>query len=566
MGMPAAECSAGVSAAAALRVEGNEALKAGQAEKAMGLYSRALECELPGSDRAVLLCNRAAARLRAKGEEAAGCALVDAAAALQCDPSSAKGPFRQAQALSRLADLHADRIHTGVQRWEASGGVERELVALGCGLPVRSDWTLRLAAQDCLLRMGTAGERDAGVRTALTSARDKALRAAYRGPVEVRRDGAHSGGLGLFTTREVRPGEVLLEDAPVVFHRGEGNFQERGKSVVAELELLAEKDPLTVEWVRGLHNPAEDCSSLREELFCIWDRNGHSVGDVDFRVEEDSAVGVALYIAGSRVNHSCRPNAVQVFCPRTGRIRILLLDTLPGGAEVFISYVAPYASRSSRRSRLRFDCRCELCEAKQDDAPLGGGDPEEVKQLQEALERAQQLAKEVQSAGHADARARGALVDEAQKCALAAAAEAVAKLGEEHEVSFGATLLCVKLCAGAGSALALPHARRLHALAAKHLHPHWPLQVSARVHLAVHEGIASPDNEEKLLPLLHDALAAHKISIGCPFPDDSARRPGDEPISADDAVGYFWRRYRAELSALEIDTVDRARLLFSSKE
>ena len=86
--------------AAALKKEGNDAMKRGAYKAAVEAYTAAIDLWMENSDRAILYSNRAAARLKMPGE--ATKALSDAERACALQPTYAKAHFRRGQALRAL--------------------------------------------------------------------------------------------------------------------------------------------------------------------------------------------------------------------------------------------------------------------------------------------------------------------------------------------------------------------------------------------------------------------------------------------------------------------------------
>ena len=86
--------------AAALKKEGNDAMKRGAYKAAVEAYTAAIDLWMENSDRAILYSNRAAARLKMPGE--ATKALSDAERACALHPTYAKAHFRRGQALRAL--------------------------------------------------------------------------------------------------------------------------------------------------------------------------------------------------------------------------------------------------------------------------------------------------------------------------------------------------------------------------------------------------------------------------------------------------------------------------------
>ena len=144
----------------------------------------------------VLLLNRCHARLQAHYYDAA---LADAIAVI--DMSLNKTPEK---ALFRAA-----RASYGLQRWQESLDYLRQLAA---AYPDNRDAHKDIARCKCRLRE-QAGDYD--FKSMLDEVVAKAPspdmdRANFFGPVEVRDCAIRSHGRGLFTTRTVKPGELLL--------------------------------------------------------------------------------------------------------------------------------------------------------------------------------------------------------------------------------------------------------------------------------------------------------------------------------------------------------------------
>ncbi len=85
-------------------------------------------------------------------------------------------------------------------------------------------------------------------------------------------------------------------------------------------------------------------------------------------------VGEALYSAPSLLNHSCRPNTVQLF---NGRYLILKAKRDIGPDEqLFITYTDTLQLLSERQhylqSRYNFTCACERCLEDISKSPVSG--------------------------------------------------------------------------------------------------------------------------------------------------------------------------------------------------
>ena len=77
-------------------------------------------------------------------------------------------------------------------------------------------------------------------------------------------------------------------------------------------------------------------------------------------------VGIGIYLKAACFNHSCTPNAIQVFDAKH-RILIRALSTIERGEEITVSYIDLSRPTWWRRSELlkgyNFSCTCPRCES-----------------------------------------------------------------------------------------------------------------------------------------------------------------------------------------------------------
>ena len=480
---------------------GNTAFKAGNWRAASAAYLLAADAAETPAERAVARANLSAATLKdGRPDEAA----QHAAEAAREDPTYGKAFFRKGQALLQVGRAQGD-IHA------------------------------LLLAQEALCEASRLSKAsDAALVKLVGEARDAAChKARLRGPVEVCRTGTH--GVGMRALRDVSAGETLLEDMPVAFSK-KTHWQEAAQDIVKSLKAL-DKDDLR--WVLRLHDPAGDGASLEEKLYCIWDANGHSVGEIDFRIDEFQKAGCAIYLTGSRVNHSCRPNAVQSFCPTTGKIRFRSIGPIKRGEEVTITYSPLHLGREARHAKLKFACVCPRCEAEAA-APAPAEDVAAAAAAIEAeYEEISGLSLRASEKNDPNVR------DEAAVRADALEQRAVAELGEAHAATYMACMLKCKLWAERKGVL--PSLERLHRLAMMKMPPNFPVFVSTNMYIAMHK--VDCDDEE-VVGHLNKAFKVHVTAVG-PSMDNEK-----------DDIENFWARYSTELTHLEIDSLERCRMLF----
>jgi hypothetical protein len=98
--------------------------------------------------------------------------------------------------------------------------------------------------------------------------------------------------------------------------------------------------------------------------------NGFSICDGEF-----VCYGVGIYHPANFMNHSCQPNALQVFLFQQSQLPSLFVtafEDIPPNQEICISYTDTSCPTHIRRKQLRrnyfFRCTCDLCCNIQDDA------------------------------------------------------------------------------------------------------------------------------------------------------------------------------------------------------
>ena len=482
------------------REKGNLAVRDQKYEEAIKCYEQALG----GEDESVVYCNLSFSYLKM---ESPAKAAEMANRSIAVDSGNGKAFYRKAQALS-------------------SSITSREVVD-GC----RSEFQKLLAAQNNFKKCVELGIREAIVRQSLDEVRKAIFRNAVRGPVEIGTTNIHN--IGMVAVRDIEAGEVLLEDNPIAFSKCL-QWQEAAKDVVSQCRKL---DSQTVEWALDLHEEAGDAKSVEEKLFCIWDSNGHSVGEIDFRFEEQDKVGAALFLSGSRINHSCYPNAVQSFCNKTARIRIMSLRSIKKGEEVTITYCPLHMNKSGRVKRLKFECSCERCEREQ------VTDDDEKINFEKRYSELSDRSVESQEKKNPNLR------DEIAELSKQLEEDALQVLGEDNDTTFMITLLRCKLWAERKGAL--PSLERLQQYITRHMPPNWPILISTNMYIAIHKANYTDTADEEILQHINTAFTIHRRTLG-----KTLGGSGNE-------ISFFWNRYREELIGLDITSLERANMLFA---
>ncbi len=197
-------------AADQLKSEANKFFAAKKFEQAVEIYNQAMAKTMDKALQLVLHLNRAAARLAQGLYEAA---LQDCNFASSIDASSSKGTYRKGQALF------------GLRRYEEAQAVYATMIqeAEDKGLPADKAWEDQLAKTKAAIECSKNGSYDL-----MTFPFDPARQlecdvAEYFGPIVVRMCKNPNRGRGLFLTRDVKAGELLLVERAQSFCFGDSN-------------------------------------------------------------------------------------------------------------------------------------------------------------------------------------------------------------------------------------------------------------------------------------------------------------------------------------------------------
>ncbi|XP_060555621.1 histone-lysine N-methyltransferase SMYD3-like [Ruditapes philippinarum] len=96
------------------------------------------------------------------------------------------------------------------------------------------------------------------------------------------------------------------------------------------------------------------------DTFCRMVINSFTISDGELK-----DLGTGIYLSGSMLDHSCKPNAVATFHGCTLVVRATEDIPDPSPNKVFISYVEQLSPVTERQKALKeqyyFDCKCERC-------------------------------------------------------------------------------------------------------------------------------------------------------------------------------------------------------------
>ncbi|OCH89503.1 hypothetical protein OBBRIDRAFT_732523 [Obba rivulosa] len=174
--------------------------------------------------------------------------------------------------------------------------------------------------------------------------------------------GARAGGLGMFATVDLDVGDLIVCERPIVVAPQRLPFPEGpdGKAAhdMYEMAMIFQLGPERTDAYFALSN----CFGKSvPEVYGIMNTNALPVGALP---GHDGAC-LAVFKEISRVNHSCRPNAVYSWhlTSFTGQLRAL--QPIKKGKQIFITYLGIDQPRANRQramlDKFKFKCKCGAC-------------------------------------------------------------------------------------------------------------------------------------------------------------------------------------------------------------
>ena len=167
-----------------------------------------------------------------------------------------------------------------------------------------------------------------------------------------------SKGLGAVATRDIKEGEVVVEERPPITYVDGPDWE---RKIQEQFEALPAK---TQEALMRLHDVNED-----KTLTGIFNTN--SIGCYSETLDG------SLCVVVSRFNHSCLPNCEQFWDDELFRQKLFACQDIRKGEELCFSYVEPFLSFGQRsrifEERYAFQCRCPACTTSTDASDLRRG-------------------------------------------------------------------------------------------------------------------------------------------------------------------------------------------------
>lgn len=167
-----------------------------------------------------------------------------------------------------------------------------------------------------------------------------------KAPYAFRRVDAYDGGVGAFAARDLKRGEVILHEAPLVV------------ATMATLERrVAALDDKARKRLFSLCDWRAERSKQPKTALGVFQANGYPCPT------PSDADGAGVFLRFSRFNHSCKPNAHHAW--RGGERWVFATHDISEGAELTTHYVDLFQVSEDRKAALRerfgFYCKCRGC-------------------------------------------------------------------------------------------------------------------------------------------------------------------------------------------------------------
>ncbi|KIM38880.1 hypothetical protein M413DRAFT_238919 [Hebeloma cylindrosporum] len=279
-------------------------------------------------------------------------------------PEKYKGPQTVYKA------LHTDLEH----ETDSTNIVYTTLPEQFIGVPEHSD-----GHTQCML-MGATKAQIVGSRRYLTQPIPKVASA-----IVVIKNASEGAGLGMFAERDIKFGERILAERPLLMHPAvylytpgaagvdEYTFEQHMAIMRHETEIglefalrrMSDENQAVYKALSNAHK--EDGSG---PLFGIFRTNALGI-DIDELTDTTSAPNVPRIYSiivkdGSRINHSCTPNVCQKFSMASFSNQIFAIRDIKAGEEILYPYCDPFLPVADRREKLApygFTCTCRACSA-----------------------------------------------------------------------------------------------------------------------------------------------------------------------------------------------------------
>ena len=187
-------------------------------------------------------------------------------------------------------------------------------------------------------------------------------------------------GKGLFITRKVQAGEILLREKPLLSVEYENEEQPSLADVCAAFYKLSEENQKKILCLNSRHpSPIANLIEEDDEDYTELER---IINFNSLKMKNEAGKSVSnIYEKALFTNHSCNPNAIKDTVTSWDSnesgpgdtMVVKAIKDIPENTEVTISYLSDatdIGSRAERQNELEkwaFSCKCEVCSLSGDD-------------------------------------------------------------------------------------------------------------------------------------------------------------------------------------------------------
>jgi hypothetical protein len=225
-------------------------------------------------------------------------------------------------------------------------------------------------------------------------------------------------GLGVFATRDIKRGERIISESPLIVISERDYF---AADVERAFNRLSDTDKARYMSLASAHNfdvkswpdsqvpsPKHSDYIRKKEQYEARIAREKSLLSVYQTNNVEREYGSAVFDHFSRFNHSCLPNAMFAWNTNIGKQTVHALDHIPAGEEITVSYIDPIHSTNTRQYLLSyygFKCKCPACQDTGTDAFAGDSTQRRsgIRELRDAID-------ELRPNAMADAKAEDALL------------------------------------------------------------------------------------------------------------------------------------------------------------
>ncbi|OCL06764.1 SET domain-containing protein [Glonium stellatum] len=184
-----------------------------------------------------------------------------------------------------------------------------------------------------------------------------------------------SKGIGAFATKDIKRGQRILADTPLLAIPKARYFSVDIEEAFAKLSLEDKKRYFELHSAHGQstsnwpHNIHQDVSASERER--IEEQHNARTGQEASLISifqtncMEMGQGAAVFYEAARFNHSCNASAFFSWNARIGRETIHATRDIKAGEEITLCYCDPHHDVALRRWELKhygFECDCPACE------------------------------------------------------------------------------------------------------------------------------------------------------------------------------------------------------------